>query len=444
METNQNYDKVFISYRRKDARYAAVLLKNDLIEHGFSVFFDASNIRTGRFPEIIQNSLEHCVDFVFIVSPETFSSRFFEPGDWVHHELATAIRLNKNIVVVNIGDSVLPAKEKLPDDVKDIVDYNYISQIDVNILKETNEKLMKEYLVSKPLSKIQTEYAKRQCSAYDATYGDEFKRLEIQSQHWKDYDCKLINKATNGKKEMVVLDVGCSYGYVGHDRFNQDNSKLVIGVDKNETCLDFARQHFSDGIHHYETLDVESPDFEMSLNEILQKYNIPGFDFIFLSLVLHHLKDQLKVLVKLKKYLVPGGTIFLRTPDDGFKKCYPDDANLMNEIIEMTMKVPGVSDRINGRKAYSLLRKSGFRNIHVTAGIQDTSGMDYDQKFSLFQESFSYRLDYFRKAYEAQPQNEERRTEFERMETNLAAFEEKFYDDDFWYTEFDFYAFGNK
>ncbi len=88
-------NQIFISYRRKDGFYPAYLLYKELIGQNFTVFFDLKSLRTGVFPDIIRQNIEDCTDFILIVSDSTFSQRIFQADDWVHRELALALRLNK-------------------------------------------------------------------------------------------------------------------------------------------------------------------------------------------------------------------------------------------------------------------------------------------------------------------------------------------------------------
>ena len=107
-------NQIFISYRRKDGFYPAYLLYKELIGQNFTVFFDLKSLRTGVFPDIIRQNIEDCTDFILIVSDSTFSQRIFQADDWVHRELALALRLNKNVVPVFVNGTI---PDDLPEDI---------------------------------------------------------------------------------------------------------------------------------------------------------------------------------------------------------------------------------------------------------------------------------------------------------------------------------------
>ncbi|MDY0075343.1 MAG: toll/interleukin-1 receptor domain-containing protein, partial [Acholeplasmataceae bacterium] len=73
----QNYD-VFISYRRIDGVYPALLLFRDLVDSGYDVFFDFDSIRSGEFPQAIEEGIKGCIDFIMLVTKEAFSERIFD------------------------------------------------------------------------------------------------------------------------------------------------------------------------------------------------------------------------------------------------------------------------------------------------------------------------------------------------------------------------------
>lgn len=70
--------------------------------------------------------------------------------------------------------------------------------------------------------------------------------------------------------------------------------------------------------------------------------------------------------------------------------------------------------------------------------------MDMDDREDLFRESFSYRLNYFRKEWESHPENQDKFQEFDEMETLLAMFENEFMKESFWYVEYDYIGVGKR
>lgn len=89
---------------------------------------------------------------------------------------------------------------------------------------------------------------------------------------------------------------------------------------------------------------------------------------------------------------------------------------------------------------YSLLVNSGYFNVRVYSYARETSGMSLDEKCNLFKESFSYRINYFKKNMSCN--NPRSIADFNEMEELLATFEDKFYNNDFWYWEYDYIGVG--
>ena len=428
-------NQIFISYRRKDGFYPAYLLYKELIGQNFTVFFDLKSLRTGVFPDIIRQNIEDCTDFILIVSDSTFSQRIFQADDWVHRELALALRLNKNVVPVFVNGTI---PDDLPEDIARIKNRQGLQQIDPNLISENYKKLIDERLVSKP-QKMILPWKMRRCSAYDVNYGDEQERLAIQSNNAYLSDMNVLAGYGGG----IVLDVGAAFGTVTVSRFSDEKYSKVYGFDRSVKCVEYANLHSSDKFEFF-VADLEASDFRSNMQSFMRERGIKGFDIIFSSLVLHHLKDPELALRNLRRLLVKGGIIIVRGSDDGTKAAYPDPRGMLKTIVDKTLACPNTSDRLNGRKIYSWLIESGFSDVEMFSFMRDTSRMDMDDREDLFRESFSYRLNYFRKEWESHPEDPEKFQEFDEMETLLAMFENEFMKESFWYAEYDYIGVGKR
>ena len=428
-------NQIFISYRRKDGFYPAYLLYKELIGQNFTVFFDLKSLRTGVFPDIIRQNIEDCTDFILIVSDSTFSQRIFQADDWVHRELALALRLNKNVVPVFVNGTI---PDDLPEDIARIKNRQGLQQIDPNLISENYKKLIDERLVSKP-QKMILPWKMRRCSAYDVNYGDEQERLAIQSNNAYLSDMNVLAGYGGG----IVLDVGAAFGTVTVSRFSDEKYSKVYGFDRSVKCVEYANLHSSDKFDFF-VADLEASDFRSNMQSFMRERGIKGFDIIFSSLVLHHLKDPELALRNLRRLLVKGGIIIVRGSDDGTKAAYPDPRGMLKTIVDKTLACPNTSDRLNGRKIYSWLIESGFSDVEMFSFMRDTSRMDMDDREDLFRESFSYRLNYFRKEWESHPEDPDKFQEFDEMETLLAMFENEFMKESFWYAEYDYIGVGKR
>ena len=138
----EGYPKIFINYRRKDARG----LVEKLYEHLASlygkeeVFFDQSSIKKGAgITESIQQSLSHCDLFLPVIGPNwdagKYLKRLNDPSDWVRQEMELAISLKKQILPILIDRERVPGSNKIPDSI------NYQAIFDINgiILKDDTQ-----------------------------------------------------------------------------------------------------------------------------------------------------------------------------------------------------------------------------------------------------------------------------------------------------------------
>ncbi len=432
---------VFISYRRKDGSYPTMFLYHDLIEAGYNVFYDVANIRNGEFPKLIEENLISCTDFLLVVTESTFSEKIFDENDWVHKEIKLALELNKNIVPIFVGGTIIP--DNIPEDISKVCDYNGVNQFDPQMIHDINKKIFKEYLRAPFHSLDLMGKARLRCSIYDATYGDEFKRLRIQAENAFSSDMDVLNRYIHKDKKYNVLDVGCAYGFVGASRFNGEPFSNIVGIDKNEKCILKAKEINTDSRFSYYVSDIEANDFDEKIKSIMTENQIEEFDVIYIALVIHHLKEPVSFLKNVRKLLSQNGIIIIRGSDDGSKLAYNDDG-LMKSIIELTLGVSDVSDRYNGRKIFSQLKKAGFADVEIFSYMRDISSMDFDDRENLFNESFSYRINYVRREYEADPNSLQKRNNFLEMEELLAKFQERFYDSTFWYCEYDYIGVAKK
>jgi SAM-dependent methyltransferase len=304
-----------------------------------------------------------------------------------------------------------------------------------------NKKTLSEKLPS--ITKTRKEK-----SVYSSSKGNENSRLKTQGNNLQKFDLRAFNEflGKTDRNNLTGLDVGCAGGYVTTNRFSQykDRFRKVIGIDINSSMVDHARSDFPESLFSFHTIDIENETFDSRMKEIAGEYDIEQFDLIFSSLTLHHLANPLKALLKLRKLLKKDGIIILRGSDDGTKIGYPDKQALIESLVKLTSEVKGVSDRINGRKLYTQVKKSGFKNIKVLYNIKDTANMEPEERYALFEESFSYRINYFKNQLDTDPENENYLEEYKWVKDALEELEVEFLDESFFYQEMDYIVIGTK
>lgn len=138
------YD-VFISYRRMGGEYTAKIIKDELTNRGYNVFFDVESLRSGNFNTKLYSVIENAKDFILVLAPESLN-RCENENDWVRLEIECALKNNLNIIPIMLKGFSFP--EKLP---KSIDEIRYKSGIEANteFFDAFMDKLS-EFLVTKP------------------------------------------------------------------------------------------------------------------------------------------------------------------------------------------------------------------------------------------------------------------------------------------------------
>jgi hypothetical protein len=123
---------IFISYRSADGRAPAEAIYRDLATNfgPERVFLDKQAILPGvPYPREIRAWIrERCSVMLAVIGPVWLSALddagkrlLFRPHDWVHDEIADALKMNLPVLPVLIYETPLPAPEELPEDITGLV-----------------------------------------------------------------------------------------------------------------------------------------------------------------------------------------------------------------------------------------------------------------------------------------------------------------------------------
>lgn len=130
-EKKQDFD-IFISYRRSDGFAIAETFKLALANQGYNVFFDKSNLQSGKaFPKRIEDAVKQSNEFIAIVTEDYFGEinykgelKISDDDDWVRKELEVAIKEGKNIFPVLV-DCDIPRKDTLPASINRVLELQF-------------------------------------------------------------------------------------------------------------------------------------------------------------------------------------------------------------------------------------------------------------------------------------------------------------------------------
>lgn len=272
-------------------------------------------------------------------------------------------------------------------------------------------------------------------SSYSSSTRKEQRRLAVQYEYSKicDENSFLRGIKQLGKVEnMFGLDIGCADGVITKKRFKSEYGfKKIIGIDFNKESIEKA-QVYIDEVFSYHQFNVEDSNFIDDLKDLMDEKGIDNFHSIYIGYTIHHLKNPVRFLRKIRKLLAPGGFIILTGVDDGAQLSYGDDG-IIDHIVDLTIKTERISDRFHARKFYSYLINTGYQDISMNYSYQDTVGLSPEAKEFLYQYYFSFRYDYAKKQFDSDPNNESFKAHLNDIVQSLTKLEDLFQKPDFYY-----------
>jgi hypothetical protein len=135
MPIRKTLKKVFISYRRDDAKWQAreLYLKLTVVLPHDHVFMDIDTIPPGvNFVDVLEDWVKQCDILLALIGPgwsdakdpSTGGRRFDNPNDFVRIEIRGALVREIPIVPVLLEGAPIPIEHDLPDDLKELVHRN--------------------------------------------------------------------------------------------------------------------------------------------------------------------------------------------------------------------------------------------------------------------------------------------------------------------------------
>lgn len=120
--------RIFINYRRQDSEGYVGRLYDHLVRQfgAEDVFMDVDNIPPGAdFVQVLEDAVAECDVFLAMIGPqwvgiadEAGERRLEQWNDFVRLEIATALKQQKLVIPVLVGQARMPAPDMLPDDLQ--------------------------------------------------------------------------------------------------------------------------------------------------------------------------------------------------------------------------------------------------------------------------------------------------------------------------------------
>lgn len=384
---------IFISYRRQSNWELGELIYKTLLADGFHPFFDLEEIEQGTsFPDRIKNAIHGCNDFIILIKGDDLVRCDQDPEDWVLKEIKYAFEYHKQIIPLFVGAFNSNVKNE---DVQKLLKINGLTishEVFVATMKLLREKLISVPSVNKNEGSSETETIHEKIeNKYDTTRFKAQERLSVQQQIMKPYNDKIFDCLLQGKNNIEVLDVGSNNGNtIMLSSVPKHDVKHIIGLECNEKMYVASQKYVGVSPYRPYQVDVEAEEFTNQLKDICVANNIEGFDLIFVSFLLLHLKKPGILIRRLKKFLKPDGHIFIRDVDDLQIVSYPDPSHIVKTFKDIDAKLAHTGYRRMGRELYTHLKQSEYRNIEIIGEDVSTIGRDYDERMDLMDMNFSY------------------------------------------------------
>jgi uracil-DNA glycosylase family 4 len=140
--------RVFINYRRQDSEGYAGRLYDHLLRHfdAEDVFMDVDSIPPGvDFVQFLEEAVAQCDVLLTLIGPTWASCedkagqrRLMLDDDFVRIEIAAALRQNKVVVPVLVGDAVMPRAAELPPDLLPLARRNAVELAHARFAKDVD------------------------------------------------------------------------------------------------------------------------------------------------------------------------------------------------------------------------------------------------------------------------------------------------------------------
>ena len=213
---------VFISYRRSNAAWALAVFQN-LIQHGYDVFFDYDGIASGDFETVILENVRSRAHFLVLLTPSALE-RCGDPNDWLRREVETALVSRRNVVPLmlegfDFGSAGID--QHLTGELNALRRYNAL-RVPMEYFDEAMERLRRKFLsialedVPHPASSATRRAAEEQQAAAKraAPVGDN----ELKAQEWFEKALQTEDIAERIRLNTEAIRLKPDYAVAFHNR----------------------------------------------------------------------------------------------------------------------------------------------------------------------------------------------------------------------------------
>jgi len=395
---------IFVSYSSDNITEVEHIVKEIEKNRKCKCWYARRDITAGPYSKRITEAIGSCDLFLLILSDEVLKR-----SDQVLNELE--IRSKSSVDVVTFTLSDIRPNYNLPDEFHYYIGrYQFFDGSDfgagINNLKTKIFDLL-EISAQEPIDTIPERETGRRASevAYSsrALEAEAIKRLRDQNRLLDGFLGDIYSRSIINYNMANILDVGSNDGSAFYSRVgNHYNINIIIGLEYNQELVERANSANRPNAKYY-CVDIEAEDFEDRLIQIRKENGLGdfGFDIINLSMILLHLKNPLRVIRTLKKFLKPNGIVVVLDIDDKLNLAFPDSNGLFQQCFDIVRdtRISGGKTRYCGREVFHYFRKAGFSTIRIVKQGLCSAGLKDDLKEALFRTYFAFtKKDYEQRA----------------------------------------------
>lgn len=283
----ENKYDIYICYSRKDLDYAHAITR--IIESGgYSYFFDYNGIYSGDdFAMRINDAIERCALFVFLLSENTNQSR------WSLTELSTAIGLGKTILPIQIDDSSAEGRIKFM-----LGEYQRLKYVNLPGFENKLLERIASILGENDYETITAEQRKKNIAAAE----------------------KRRNGAKDYVPQLIDVDIFISYRRVdGRDYVRNIMQALkIVGYPK----VFFDYKSLRDGVFNTQIMDAiySCKDFILVISPLALKNCGREGDWV---------TREIRTAIKYHKKIIP---IVIEDTFQGWPADFPNDLSSIKDI----------------------------------------------------------------------------------------------------------------
>ncbi len=425
MEVVSNVD-VFISYQHESETIVKKIV-DALENNNIKCWYAPRNIISGSYAKSICDGIGKCKVFLLVLSEEASNSQH------VLNEVELAYkRLDSGIILMPFKITSEITNEEMNYYINRL---QWIDAVNIPLEKAINDLLAK----IKPLfgitdgENVLTPTVRATNKYFKFEDAVEVERLKCEDALLYDIESNIYDKLFFNRDDLNVLDANVLYAGSQARRLYRKEVKYYMGLCYTEDAVEAYNNLYPQENSKYYFINFNDNHFELQIKKYMNEMGITGFDLINISMLILDLKDPLRVLSKLRRFLNPNGMIYIRDIDDGVNLYYPDEKGLFKKYFELAGADKYSGFRYSGRQIYSYLKEIEAKEIKLELCGLSTIGMDYEQKQNYFQSYFTFLQNEYGRLLKEEPENKKYIEAYNWLEENMWTIEESFFKSDFFF-----------